>query len=190
MKVKHFTQTSLDPGNCWQTAVACLLDVSSPDVLPPQHEIETEIGYKVLDGYHRYTNSLNAYLIKHHQSRYFELPKWQAEGLFIHNYRPCVATGPTVRSVGDRADIDHAIVVMPDKSFWDPHPSRAGLTEIKSYGFIVPVDFEYLDPESADYKRRALMMETGKEGYKRVFGCMCPKCDNLEWFRQQVKEFQ
>lgn len=63
--MKYFTQSQLAPhGNCWQTAIACILEVE-PDTLPPQSEIDTW-PHEVLGGWGMYSNCLQGYLRKHH----------------------------------------------------------------------------------------------------------------------------
>ena len=45
-----------------------------------------------------------------------------------------LAYGPSLRGVS------HACVYRDGRLEWDPHPSRAGLLEVKSISFLVPFD--------------------------------------------------
>jgi len=125
--MKEFTQTELYPrGNCWQTAVACVLGIE-PDQLPSQFDSYTEAereGVKYWDLH--YNNPLQAYLRKHHGLAYVEFhqPEEALSQLRIEGYH--LITGDTVRTE-QYGGIRHVVVAKDGKVVWDPHPSRAGL---------------------------------------------------------------
>ena len=162
--MKFFTQSNLDPGNCWQTAIACILGVN-PEELPPQHEIQ---GWpnEALDGWGGYSNVLNGYLAKHHGLMYGEV--------YAHHFtmvRPAypehILCGPTVRTPESKRN--HCVVAVNGTAVWDTHPSRAGLTEVETWGLLGP-----LGP-----KPRASMERTGmrgERGHYLVFNCLCGTC--------------
>lgn len=139
--MKFHTQTNLDPGNCWQTCVACVLDVE-PEELPDQivHDAKLEVqedGTKKWVGPH-YNTALNAYLRTHHGLAYVEVhyPKELWTVLQIRDPGLHLMTGKTVRTPVNNAR--HVVVGKYGEMIWDPHPSRAGLTEDVNYAFLVP----------------------------------------------------
>lgn len=156
--MREFTQTVTATeangwtGNCWQTAVACLLEVE-PSTLPPQGEYDwrrqgpdgkTEYGPS-------YSVPLGAYLRKHHELAYVEChgPEELLGLLRIAEPGWHLMTGRTVRSdafFGMR----HVVVGRHGKVAWDPHPSRAGLLEEVRWAFLVPFpkswEPHYTDP--------------------------------------------
>lgn len=133
--MKGYTQTHLAPvGNCWQTAVACILEVD-PGELPDQatHDM------KLVDGKwtgQSYNNVLQAYLRKHHGLAYVEthLPEEALARLSVHGHH--LITGRTVRT--DERGIRHCVVGRDGAVVWDPHPSRAGLTDDLRWSLLVP----------------------------------------------------
>lgn len=161
--MKYFTQSNVTPGNCWQTAIACILDVE-PDTLPPQDEIEAWGSYK-LGGWSSYSNVLNGYLRKHHALMYAEVDRWK-----FSLVRPVrsefVMCGPTVRTAEHGRH--HCVVASNGVQVWDPHPSRAGLTEVHSWGVLGALNSEWVR-SCADRRADDRM-------YQLVFGCLCPSC--------------
>lgn len=134
------TQTSLYPkGNCWQTAVACLLDIPA-EQLPSQADsyyskIDRDSGETTW--HMNYNNRLQAYLKKHHKLAYIELwqPQETLSQLRIVGYH--LMSGTTVRSAaygGQR----HIVVGYEGKVFWDPHPSQAGLLDEIRWAVLCP----------------------------------------------------
>lgn len=182
------TQSNLDPGNCWQTAVACILEVD-PDTLPPQVELEAmEREHRLFDGWGSYGNILQGYLWRHHGLRCTRLEEWQARGLHIENLG--VLCGPTVRTAALEAagkpHVHHAIVGWYTRStrdwhqYWDPHPSRAGLLEVDSVEYLIErdeKDIAHTDKMCAKHRAE------GNEASTMVFlGCLCPQHE-LGWAR-------
>lgn len=162
--MRELTQTSLDPGNCWQTCVACILDLD-PESMPSQivHDAKrepTEDGGFRWVGPH-YITVLNAYLREHHGLAYLEV-HYPIE-LFLHAVQIResglhLMTGRTVRSATN-GNQRHVVVGERGSVRWDPHPSRAGLTEDINYAFLVPF------PES--WRRSDLNTKSP---------CVCPSC--------------
>jgi hypothetical protein len=138
------TQSHLTPyGNCWQTAIACVLGVTA-ESLPDQHVIELATATENAEnfaGHHSYSNALNAYLTKHHGLGYVQDPAWRIAPFELRDPGLHVLIGPTVRTKadGDGPRILHCVVARHGKAIWDPHPSRTGLTSIKSWGWLIDV---------------------------------------------------
>lgn len=151
----RYTQSSLAPGNCWQTAVACVLELE-PEALPCQVTIE-----RAGKSYH---NALNSYLIRHHRLFYSELYSYQFSGLrvrpdFLGGYY--VAIGPTVRTPNRRAN--HAVVARLGRVVWDVHPSRSGLLEVRQWGVFG------IATEQHEHQRAFRSTDP-------TMACLCPKC--------------
>jgi hypothetical protein len=141
---RKLTQTKLDPGNCWQTAWACILDVD-PAVMPDQTAI----------GPHDYMAPLRAYLRKHHNLSWVPVfGSVLARSVKIEGFH--VMCGPTVRT--PKNGQDHCVVGRNGVMVWDPHPSRAGITEVKSIEIPLPFPREWEKHETA------------------VRPCLCPAC--------------
>jgi hypothetical protein len=157
--MKEYTQTNLEPGNCWQTAVACVLDVN-PDELPDQVEFDTS-GKS-------YMNALNAYLEAHHGLIYSEIEDFVTVGLLPREPGWHVLIGPTVRTKPPK-EIHHCIVGHYGVPIWDPHPSRAGLLIVRRWGIIAP-----LHDRIRTWRKE--MMEKGSDW---EFACVCRKCKPL-----------
>lgn len=157
--MKEFTQTELYPrGNCWQTAVACLLEVE-PDVLPSQFDSYQPMEHEGKP-YMRlnYNNLLQAYLRKHHGLAYVEFhqPEEALAQLRIEGFH--LMTGITERSKdynGER----HVVVGLNGNCVWDPHPSHAGL--------IGEIRWAVLSPFPKLWERG-----WGEESNP----CLCPAC--------------
>jgi hypothetical protein len=139
--VRELTQTSLYPhGNCWQTCVACILDLD-PEVLPPQAEYDRvtvrEDGTKEYGP--SYNNALQFYLHEHHGLTYVELhlPEEGYEFLHVAPGTLHMLTGRTVRSDA-YGGVRHVVVARDGQMIWDPHPSHAGLIEEIRWAFLVP----------------------------------------------------
>jgi hypothetical protein len=156
--MKEFTQNSLYPkGNCWQTAVACVLEVD-PDTMPSQvdsyYEDKRDDGSVVLRM--SYNNPLQAYLKKHHGLAYveFHYPEEAFANIRVRGYH--IMTGETVRSA-DYNGMRHVVVGKDGQVVWDPHPSRAGL--IGDIKFAVLCSFPKAWEKSWSEER-----------------CVCPAC--------------
>ncbi len=175
----ELTQTNLAPfGNCWQTAIACVLELPAEE-LPDQSAIERhdeEVCRPARlaargDGqespawmsWFRYHNALNVYLAKHHGLGYQELYRFQLPGVAIrrsHHAGHHLICGPTVRT--PETKIDHVIVGRYGKPVWDPHPSRAFLTKVRSWGLLGEL---WDAPDGPMYD---------------ALPCLCPACGGLE----------
>ncbi len=180
--MKYYTQSNLSPGNCWQTAVACLLEVE-PDLLPPQHEIES-LDHAILNGYGSYQNVLNGYLGKHHGLIYVNVHEWM-----FGSVKPVIPVhvmcGPTVRTAALQAagapNIHHCVVGLNGVMVWDVHPSRTGLIGVREWGLLG----ELQPCTIADRKKW-----TDNEMADLVFNrCLCPAC-NLSKLRELHAKFE
>lgn len=155
--MRQQTQSNLDPGNCWQTAIACVLNVPAAD-LPDQVAIEAAKQF--------YKNAVNAFIFVHLGPRiYVDTDELTTPGVRPIGYH--VIIGPTVRTEAQRAagreHFHHAIVGLDGDPFWDPHPSRAGLLSTHIWGVVVPL------PAHAIEWRKKRMAEGSML-------CVCPKC--------------
>lgn len=160
--MKEFTQTNLEPGNCWQTCVASILEVD-PSELPPQEEFDLfkirEDGTREWLPGRSYNNALQAYLRKHHGLSYVEMHT-PSELLGYLDVKPGVyhmMTGRTVRTATNGSR--HVVVGLSGQMVWDPHPSRAGLTDDIKWSFLIPIP--------ADWR-----VERGAPN-----PCVCPACE-------------
>jgi hypothetical protein len=172
--MKMFTQSSISPGNCWQTAVACILEVQ-PELLPPQEELHA-LPNDVLEGHGYYANVLNGYLRKHHNLGYVTIHGYQTPAIRALKHYWHVISGPTVRTA--EHGLNHAVVGCNGMPVWDPHPSRSFLimddvTQL-SWGVLVPA-------RPLDEERMA-----NNRGYRMVYGCLCPACGNLKELRRSL----
>jgi hypothetical protein len=152
--LRRQTQTNTTPGNCWQTAMACLLGLPAA-ALPDQVAIEER-----KDSYH---NALMAYLDKHHGLTFFTLYDWQIPAVRLPDPGLHIVIGPTVRTPDN--GVKHAVVGQHGRVLWDPHPSRAGLTGTSSWEVLVPVS-----GAAKDVRDRAKATERG------WLPCPCPAC--------------
>lgn len=146
-------QTSLSPGNCWQTCIGHILGVD-PAELPDQ---------TLADCNSSYLNRLNAYLERHHA----DLVYVEARRPVIDVVRPPeglhVLVGPTVRTAlsGD----NHVVVAQAGEMIFDPHPSDAGLLEVEAWGLLAKLPLEWKEHR---VRRRA--------NGEHVVCCVCPRC--------------
>ncbi len=126
MKPQHQTVFGDGKGNCFATAIACILDL---DVL----DVPNFCGdYWTHDGeWFRQTNKWLA----SRGLRYIEFSfgDWVALDHGLPDVHTIVA-GPGPRGC------DHCVVWLGDAMVHDPHPSGAGLLENKTVGFFVPLD--------------------------------------------------
>lgn len=124
--MRELTQTSLDPGNCWQTAWACVLDVD-PKELPDQAALPGPSE--------NYCAPLQAYLRVHHHKLLLTIGGVVPVSLLRpRSDDPHVLVGPTVRS----RDTWHCVVGRGGETIWDPHPSRAGLLCAAEMQLLMP----------------------------------------------------
>lgn len=157
--MRELTQTTLHPrGNCWQFAVACLLDLDPAD-MPQQFDHYTQqdpdAGAESLWSL-SYSNPLNAYLRKHHGLAYVEI--FSPPEVFVHMRAVGLhmLTGRTIRSAAQN-DGWHVVVAHDGEMVWDPHPSRAGLTEVLRWAFLTAFPSAW-------------------ERQWRDTPCVCPRC--------------
>jgi hypothetical protein len=159
--MRELTQTVVgENGNCWQTCIACVLDVD-PVGMPDQSTIERVTGRDERGKFVRagsYHNPLAAYLRDHHAL------------VAAHVYSPLhravrattmgglhLAYGETVRT--PTLGTHHVVVARDGETVWDPHPSRDGLTKVTGWGVFAPWPDEW---DLADNRR--------------LNPCVCPRC--------------
>lgn len=150
----EYTQSNLDPGNCWQTVVASVLEVP-PERLPDQTVCDLGEMPK-----YRYQNELGAYLRKHHNLAYVSLQPYFMGVLEVRAPGVHFMSGETVRTPETKAR--HVVIARYGELLWDPHPSRAGLTSVFYWSFLVPYPKEW-----------SLVSST-------VLECHCPACGGYE----------
>jgi len=151
--MKELTQTFIGiQGNCWQTAVACLLEID-PEVMPNQHDYDWKIKNSKGENEYgpSYHNALQKFLHKHFQLTYTEYTGPSTLYAFLEIKPPGwhLMTGRTIRS-DSLQGARHVVVARYGEVVWDPHPSRAGLLEEKRWAFLVPYPEEWnkgKDPE-------------------------------------------
>jgi len=175
-------------GSCWQTAIACILEVPA-EMLPNQHLIEEaatlrrraidngEEGQPYYAGHFSYLNALNAYLAKHHRFAYLQEHAWHFSTLRFADPGYHVAIGPTSRN-----NFLHCVVARHGEQVWDPNPSRAGLSRIDSFGWLasLPEDssntpwYHLRDDRKADDRKawEGRAQKTPSIGSL----CCCPAC--------------
>jgi hypothetical protein len=138
--MRELTQSSEGlVGNCWQTCVACILDVD-PETLPSQKVLDActqQADSTVKRVGPGYNNALQSYLQHHHGLAYVELhlPREAYASLSIRGYH--MMTGTTVRSAA-MDGLRHVVVGLDGQQHWDPHPSRAGLLDDIHWAMLVP----------------------------------------------------
>jgi hypothetical protein len=164
----QYTQSDLEQGNCWQTAVACILEVV-PKSLPPQVYWEQQTN--ALNGWANYLNVLNGYLGIHHGLVYSEVYDYAFRVLQVKEPGYHLLIGPTVRSAEQEEKgalhTVHTVVGLYGELIWDPYPSRAGLTYVKQWGVLSPIPDRMLKQRNELSSRDA--------DYKRVMqDCLCP----------------
>lgn len=98
-------------GNCTEAALATLLQIPIEDV----PEFDRTDAFTFWDGVEEFLKTRGLYI--HYLGR---PPK--GEGCYL-------ASGPTERGVNTH----HTVVYENNALVWDPHPSRAGLTEVVWY---------------------------------------------------------
>lgn len=159
----ELTQTDVDHGNCWQTAVACVLE-ADPASMPDQVALE-KAGSS-------YLNALNAWLERHHGLMYSELHDYQFGALSVRDPGWHFLVGPSVRT--PEKGRHHVVVARYGAMAWDPHPSRAGLVEVEKWGLVAPV------PERVSrFRRERLDTDWGR----KELVCRCPDC-----LRERISE--
>ena len=177
-------------GSCWQTAVACVLDLPV-DTLPDQHVIEMaatlrkraqDAGEKTpppyYAGHFSYGNALNAYLARHHDLSYLQENAWRFSCLQFREPGWHFAIGPTSRN-----SFLHCVVARYGEQAWDPNPSRAGLTRIDSFGWLAALPRDY--DEARSYHRNEDSKKRDRERWANRANeadasvgslCCCPAC--------------
>ncbi len=197
----ELTQThSGEFGNCWQTAVACLLDLPA-EALPSQHEIEKAAKARKVAterndpsipeyyaGHFSYNNALNAYLAKHHGLGYMQEDAWRLAVLQFRDPGLHFALGPTTRN-----EFYHMVIARYGVPIWDTSPTRAGLSRVESFGWLVTVPdgarWHWLSKEAFERDRvRWENRRSGEDATVSTF-CCCPECFVGGDYRSRPLEF-
>lgn len=157
----EYTQTNLFPGNCWQTAIACVLEIP-PENLPDQTVCDLWDMSEPEESSTRtrkepfYQNEIGAYLRKHHGLAYVSLQPYMMHCLKVQSPGIHFMSGKTNRTSVLRTN--HVIVAKYGNLWWDPHPSRTGLTEVIYWSFLIPYPDEW------------------SKNLIKVSDCHCPDC--------------
>lgn len=140
----EYTQTTFGlQGNCWQTVIACVLDVD-PTTLPDQSVCDQ----RGPDGQRKepyFGNLLNAYLRTHHRSTYATISPsslWDVLGPRTTDALYFMS-GPTVRTGTPGGAPSHVVIARGAQMIWDPHPSRDGLLRVEHRSILVPYPPEW-----------------------------------------------
>jgi hypothetical protein len=173
--MRFHTQTEINPGNCWQTALACILDEEA-EALPPQAEIE---GWKWGDnGSASYWNIIRTYLLTHHGLVYYEVCSY-ARACVRPRRNEWLLIGETIRTGRHRINrgrhILHCIVAYDGGArTWDVHPSRDGLTTVERLGAVGDAQAETLrQHEEQVEKNKALFDDENNTSFLQDV-CLCP----------------
>ena len=148
--MRRYTQSG--SRNCWQTAIACILEVP-PDTLPSQMMLASD----------SYGAALNAYLHHHHELLYFELCEYQLSAVSVRPPGWHVMVGPTKHT--REGGIRHAVVGRYGLYEWDPYPLGCGLIAVERWGILAPLTHEI------KAWRNTRVMQKDPE-----FSCVCPAC--------------
>ena len=142
----EYTQTNIIRGNCWQTAVASVMEIP-PDQLPDQTvcDLWDKPNPEESGTWTRkepfYQNELGAYLRKHHGLAYVSLQPHLLTALEVKSPGLHFMSGKTIRSAVSKEN--HVVVARYGELLWDPHPSRAGLIEVIYWSFLIPYPAEW-----------------------------------------------
>lgn len=162
--MRELTQTNIDPGNCWQTCIACVLDLD-PEVLPDQTKFDLIVtlpdGTKRREGPY-YQSALQTYLRTHHGLAWMQLhdpPEVWTAITFRDPNAFHFSCGKTIRSATN-GNLGHVVVSRNGETVWDPHPSRAGLTHDIMHAFLVPYPAWWKESDARSTPSK----------------CVCPAC--------------
>lgn len=177
--MKEYTQSDTTTGNCWQTCVACVLEVD-PSSLPCQVTHDGP-GHK-MSGWGAYQNILNGYLGKHWGLNYTEIPDYAFGALQVKDPGYHMLVGPTVRTEAHKAagrfHVNHMVVARYGEMVWDPHPSRAGLTVVERWAVLAPLPQRVLEDRLERGKKLRDEGRGDAEDFWKIFiDCMCPACE-------------
>ena len=111
-------------GDCYRTAVACLLDVPRDDV-PHVNEDDQVAARSVLNGY-----------LARHGLLIMEMPLQAGTLNEIRDFMAAANPGVEYLLSGTSPrGTDHMVVVPALEPVWDPHPTHSGLTGPCADGF-------------------------------------------------------
>lgn len=121
--MRALTQTDLDPGNCLQTCVACILGVPIAAV-PTQVE---DVG--------AYLSHLDEYLGGLRLRLEIADPREHLDDYRLA-YLEHVMCGAMRATFAGACD-EHCIVGRGGRQLWDPYPTRPGLVRVDWFGLLV-----------------------------------------------------
>jgi hypothetical protein len=122
-RVQFLTQTNLDPGNCLQTCVACILDLPM-DAVPDQLQHKNPLSYLL---------ELREFLRRRrHVTLTLATPGFNQRALAIPEY---ILFGRMVGPLGGICE-EHCVVGCAGEIIWDPYPGRPGLNRIDAAWLI------------------------------------------------------
>jgi hypothetical protein len=121
--IRH-RQSSIDPGNCLQTCVACILDMPI-DALPDQ-TCFNPLAYAYELRYWLESRAGLRLVLAHHIS--------ERSAVAFKEYIMC---GLMVGHLGGAAE-EHCVVAEGGKIVWDPYPGRPGLKRVDCLWFVEP----------------------------------------------------
>lgn len=114
-----------EQGNCMAACFATILGVPI-DELPDLHALHA-------DG-KSWMNALNTYLVRHHDRLYVE-----TQAIYTPFIRPSTDDLHLINGGSPRGvEGGHSVVGRGGSQYFDPHPSRDGLTSIETYGLLIP----------------------------------------------------
>lgn len=106
-------------GNCWQTVIACYLDLDLEDV-PHFVQIDEDGG---LNWWYHTCSWL--------RERGYEILHWEEY--------PATNEYVLVSGRSPRGDFHHVVIYKDGKLFHDPHPSQAGVETEEEFDIIRPI---------------------------------------------------
>jgi len=103
----------------------------------------------------QYIEVFRSFLFKHYNKSYFEIGPEKFEAAVGYTTAGHLIIGETARTA--EHDKWHAVVGVRGKMYWDVHPSRSGLTNVRGWGLFLPAI----------------------ENVRGVSECYCPNCSKV-----------
>lgn len=129
--MKRYRQTNFDPGNCFQTAIACILEVE-PSELPPQQFSTDSREYDI---------AIAAFLRKRFGLQLVRV--WPYQFGAVRPIRPEHVMCGTMRKRFDGEGGErHCVVARDGVMVWDPYPTHPGLVgDAEWWGVLAPAGY-------------------------------------------------
>jgi hypothetical protein len=125
MTPRRITQV---PAGCWVACIAGLTDIDHDDLaalVPALSEDPQEAEKQMRSAWSDYHNAV-VKLMHNRGWSYAHMGNRIPRGY-------SVAVGESPRGVG------HAVIALDGKCWWDPHPSREGISNITSFEVVLPI---------------------------------------------------